>query len=210
MSHRFLAATILLVAGLSADPGSAADVVAAVAKLRGEAFAVRAGGTVALTDDASVLAQDVVQTGSNGRVRLRFIDGSVVTVGEGASLRIADYRSGAAGGRRGLDLLGGAVRAVVETLDSGDRFEIGTATAVASVRGTDLIVIAAIAPTRARTEILAVTGQVAVRSRNSALGGGVVLRAGEGTDVAQGQLPTKSMTWGVQRVSQAVALTSLP
>ena len=78
----------------------------------------------------------------HGRVVLRFSDGNTIRLGSKTTLEITAPRD--AKGKRALRgvfvrLVTGTVRALVAKLDPGEMFEIRSDTAIAAVKGTDLL-----------------------------------------------------------------------
>ena len=102
-----------------------------------------------------------------------------------------------------LDLVGGILR--LNLPGSWNRFEVITATAVASVRGTDWLIDAQGAQ---NTAVFVAEGRVEVE--NIARTGAVLLYPGFGTDVKAGALPTTPKRWAKKRVDAALARTAIP
>lgn len=95
----------------------------------------------------AVLWRDVLETGEGSLARVALVGGTTVTVRELSRLEFR--REAVAGGvSYAVELLSGAVRASVARLliRPGERVEVRTRNAVASVRGTDFIVEAADRP----------------------------------------------------------------
>jgi hypothetical protein len=129
--------------------------------------------------------QDLIRTGTGGGVRILFGDGSVAVLASASLLRLDELGPKDGRPRTLLRLLGGQVRA---TVDPGSgRFEIETPTAVATVRGTELIVTYKV--DTAETEVICVKGSVEVVGVLGVLGKPVVLDAGMGTVVRKGAFP---------------------
>ncbi|MCP4327819.1 MAG: FecR domain-containing protein [Alphaproteobacteria bacterium] len=169
----------------------------------GAATSERAGHRVILAIGASVYRADVIRTAEDGRVKVEFADGTIVAVGGGGELVVAEYavdgddRLGAI-----LSLLRGIIRATVAAALPSAEFEVETRAAVASVRSTDFMVEAE----DGHSAVVVLDGRVAV----AAGAGAVVLGPGEGTDVDQGASPTQPKSWGRKRVDSFIARTRLP
>jgi hypothetical protein len=177
---------------------------------------VRKSGFVTLTRDdhtrvvpagAPLLPTDRIVTAADGRVEIAFRDRTVVVIGPGSEVIVADYQVDAAGGRlRGLlSLIGGILRAAVAKASDGGTFEVETRVAVASVRSTDWIVEA---DRRDHAAVFVVDGVVEVVSKSEKTG--VRVEAGFGTDVFAGKAPTRPKQWGKKRVDAALARTRIP
>ena len=130
--------------------------------------------------------------------------GCEIVIGAGTELAVRSYLAPAANDRlevvlgllRGIARLIGGPTAVPRTI------EIDTRTAVASVRSTEWL----IESTATGTGVLAIIGEVTVIGL---AGGRIVLRPGEGTDVAPGATPKAPATWGLARRRDAIARTTL-
>ena len=154
---------------------------------------------VALVAMAALAAPASAQTGCtpsrtlpNGAVELDC--GTGLTIVVEASTR---YRVEAASGR--VDRLVVERGAALVDFERPGGFQILTPRAVASVRGTTW----AVDVTRASTAVFTLSGAVAVTPR--AGGTGVVLRAGEGTDVGAGPARLRAFRWGAMRRQRLLA-----
>jgi len=179
--------------------------VGRIGRIVGEVTVVRGAGSVPAQLGMIVLQDDAVATGSDGRVEILYTDGSTVVLGSGTTVSIARYAPPTAGaGTALLDLIDGILRVTLSAGRTWKSFEVRSATAVASVRSTDWIVDA----DGPSTAIFVIDGSVAVDSRAGL--GGIVLAAGQGTDVRAGEAPDPPKVWGQQRVDGVLARTALP
>ena len=182
-----------------------------VVAIKGRIMVARATVSIPLMVGAAVLRQDRIVTDAEGRLKVRFVDGTVIAVGGNSELVAAEYDVDASGARRSgiLSLISGLFRATVAPGAPGSRFEVQTATAVASVRSTDWMAEA----TARNTGVFVFEGSVAVATRQPVAGGSVVLQPGEGTDVpapsVQGTsntrglfvaFPSQPAPWGASRI----------
>jgi hypothetical protein len=151
---------------------------------RGETWTDAATGTALEVGDA-------VRTGRPGRARIVFRDESVMNVGEDSEIVIDEQLFAPAEGT--IDsvyrLLRGKVRTLVSEYykEPTARFEVQTDTSVSGVRGTDFIV--SYDPDRKVTEVVGITGEVAVQSVLIPVGETVYIHSQEITTVARGQYP---------------------
>lgn len=143
-----------------AEQTAQATPVGQIVKLRGAAEITRGRVSLPLVLGAAVQPGDVVKTGPGGRLKLHFIDGSTVALGESAELEIGGYTVSADPASRDalLELGQGTLHALAAKAGPGSRFEIRTALAYSAVRGTEWFVDAA--PTE--TDVAVVTGRVGV------------------------------------------------
>lgn len=156
-----------------------------------------------LTEGAPVFQGDRIETAAGSRVRLEFVDESVVSLGENCAFTIDWFLYAPAIDLRSvLFLVPRGILRLVASLVPDSTFELRTNTAVASVRGTDWMAEA----TADSTAVVVLDGRVAV---GNALGA-VVLSEGEGTDVAAGEPPTPPVRWGAARVQRFLQATAVP
>jgi hypothetical protein len=117
----------------------AADSVGTVAKLRGQARAVRGGGNVMLAESAKIEAGDGIVTGPDARLKIQFKDGSVITLGENSKLNIETAKFEGTKRDIAATLLDGVVRAAVAKAGEGSNFEISSSLVTSAARGTEWI-----------------------------------------------------------------------
>jgi len=131
--------TALLAIGLPLH-GMAAEVATIVA-VRGEATVDQGGQTRPLAQGERVEAGGVIRTGAHGRVKLRFLDGSVVVVGDQSSLRVDHRRLNGQGQREsaGFILDVGLIGQTISPGPAGS-WSVRTPTAVTAVRGTEYVI----------------------------------------------------------------------
>ena len=159
---RRLAHPLILFWLLITAPPALADVdrVGEVLKQRGSVTAMRDGAIKALDVGEPVFQTDRIVTGSEARVKLRLVDGTVVAIGADSEIELTEYAIIEADNRLNavLSLVRGIIRATVTGGDPPAPFDIRTQAAVASVRSTDWIVEAV----DGKTGVFVVEGLVAV------------------------------------------------
>jgi hypothetical protein len=130
---------LLLAATLSAG-ARAATKTAQVSALEGKAQRSRTGAApVALRVGAALGQGDVIETGRDARLEIRFSDNSVLRLGPAAKLQLAEAHFAAGPAKRKLTarLFFGKLWAKVTSVIQGEqRFQVETENAVAGVRGT--------------------------------------------------------------------------
>jgi len=183
-----------------------ADPVCEVVAVRGEALA--GAQTLQVGQHLDVGAE--VRTGAEGRVKLRFVDGSVLVVADHSTLKIKRFDVEGGGTRHAsfvldLGLIGQTVQA-----QSGGSWEVRTPTAVTAVRGTEFMVEVG---ANLATAVNVQSGQVSVNTL--AMGGRgatrglsastpVVLNAShQGTDCNADQGCSPAATWSAARIESA-------
>jgi len=114
--------------------------VGEVTKLRGQARAARNGGNVMLDVGTKIETGDTIVTGPDSRLKLQFLDGSTMTLGEASKLTIDKAKFG--GGQRDIaaTLLDGIVRSAVAKAGAGSNFEVSSSLVTSAARGTEWIV----------------------------------------------------------------------
>jgi hypothetical protein len=205
-----LAAIMLLV--LWAEPLLAQGVrsIGSVSELVGDCLVSRHGESAArpLTLGAELFEGDSVRTAAGAKLKLAFIDGSVVQLGEGTDLALDWFLHAPEEQTQNvlLQASAGIFRVIATLLLPRSAFVVQTPTAAASVRGTDWIVEAA----PGATAIVVLDGQVAVRNAAAAVAGEVTLQPGEGTTVETGLAPRAPSVWGAARRDSFIARTAVP
>lgn len=185
--HKIAAAIALffLLCGI----GHAADtpVAGQILTAKGECFAERDGKRESLVSGAEIHVGDVVDVPDGAKMKLRMIDGTVISVGSGSRITISAYESDAAHRDVKLDLATGILRAVVTKMKGTNRYEIDTATGVAAVRGTDWFLVA----TRESTQVGVLGGVVDLSSKATHHAVRVVCGLGSRVDAGQDPLPPR-------------------
>jgi FecR protein len=132
----FLAPVVVL----GRPAAAAGSGVGEVTKLRGQARASRNGSNVMLDVGTHIQAGDTIVTGPDARLKLQFLDGSTMTLGETSKLNIDTAAFD--GGKRDIaaTLLDGIVRCAVAKAAEGSNFEVSSSLVTSAARGTEWIV----------------------------------------------------------------------
>ncbi|GAB2179160.1 FecR family protein [Dongia sp. agr-C8] len=143
-ARRLLVATALCVSliFIAAEAFAAAFVAQAV-KTRGDIRITRDGSDISCSMGTAVQLGDVIKTGPGARLRLRFVDGSILALGENTKLSVDLFAVDAANKSRTvvLTVLEGIVNAAAaKSGESKFDYQIKTATGYSAVRGTKWIV----------------------------------------------------------------------
>ncbi|MBI3328957.1 MAG: FecR domain-containing protein [Nitrospinae bacterium] len=180
-----------------------------VTALKGEALVIRPGENEpqSLDLDSKVFPRDVVRTLENSRCRITLTDNTILALGERSELEIQDASSPLGTRRIILKVAVGLLRLVgLAVPGAGIAVEVITGVASFFFLGTEAI----IEVTPGGTAALSLEGSVRVVSRQEGIPGEVVLRPGEGTDIAAGKPPTPPRLWPAPRVERVKQATSLP
>jgi ferric-dicitrate binding protein FerR (iron transport regulator) len=181
---------------LALRPARAVEPVGAVEEITGEAFAELESARRALDRAAPVFLSEEVVTGAASRLAMRLGRETTVKLGEQARLKIDRFLVNAGGEmtlRSGPMLFDGRPhRAGVQ---------IRSPFALIAVRGTRFFA----GPSNGRFGVFVARGAVTVSAADQQ----VVLREGEGTDIAvPGAVPTPVKRWGAERIRAALASVS--
>ena len=210
MVGRIASLGILLVLWSTPLAAQAPASIGRVDALVGEGTVVRFGetGARALAVGAALYEGDRIRTDAGSRLRLAFVDGTVVQLGESTDLALDWFLHAPDAGTQNvlLRVSSGIFRVILELVLPRAAFEVQTTTAVASVRGTDWI--SEVTPDATAT--VALEGQVAIRNIEPSLAGEVVLGPGEGTTVTADAPPTAPTVWGDARRNQFIERTTVP
>jgi len=199
-----IALFLLVVASGIGPTVAATPSIGDVIAVKGTVYRDHEGKHDLLVVGAALFVTDVITAEGDGKAKLLLRSGSVISVGEKAKIRLADFPSSDNQFTTRVNAEQGAIRLFIAKSQAGGHFEVDTETAVAAVRGTDWIVD--VMPDQ--TSVAVLSGSVAVRSK--APGGGEVLldKPGDGTDVKRGAPPTAPKTWGAQRLRTTVERAS--
>ena len=169
-----------------------AEPVATVVALRGKAMIERGGKKLDAQPKLGIELQDTVATTEGGRIKLLFIDDSVLTLAEKSRMSIDTFvHSRSDRGKSLFNLLDGKMRAVV----GKTRFEVKTPTAVAAARGTVILFETGILNGQPFTRITCLEGIVDITSLTAAPGTPpVLLSPGQSILIMAGQpMPTPTL-----------------
>lgn len=169
-----------------------AEPIASVVAVRGKATVERGGKKLDAQPKLGIELQDSVATAEGGRVKLLFIDDSVLTLAEKSHMSVDTFvHSRSDRGKSLFNLLDGKMRAVV----GKTRFEVKTPTVVAAARGTVILFDVGSLNGQPFTRITCLEGIVDVRLLTDAAGTeAVMLSPGQSIVVMSGQpMPPPTM-----------------
>lgn len=194
---------LTLVVTLIPTQAMAQSAVCEVVALKGEATS---GGKTLVMGDKLAVGADV-RTGANGRVRLRFVDGSMLVVSDASQVRIEQFdRSTASAGRAAVMLLDVGLVGQKVTPSANGSWKVRTPTAVTAVRGTEFTVEV---DSEQQTAVNVQSGRVDVvpasqmRARSLGPAPRVVLQQIQaGTECNKLGMCTAAHPWRAERVQQ--------
>lgn len=174
--------------------------IGTVTALEGRATVQHYGGATSqpLQLQNPVYQQDVIRTEAASKLQLTFVDATVVNLSENSTLEITRfiYTPEKQTQTTILNIPLGIFRTIVKKLSPQSTFEITTPTAIAAIRGTDLM--GEVKPESSAFVVL--EGTVALFSVRTIFRGIVTLTEGLGSTVSRDQPPSTPTKWGEARI----------
>jgi hypothetical protein len=189
----------MLLMASTAWPQSQAS-IGRVSALEGQATVLRQGrfAPESLALQKPVFQEDIIETDVASKLRLTLTDALVISLGEQSRLELKqflyDARRQTRTGR--LTILRGVFRAVVKHLLPESTVEVITSTAVAAIRGTDLMGEV----TADSSAIVVLEGAVMIANARPGVRGSVTLTEGTGSTVTADQPPSGPTRWSESRI----------
>lgn len=172
--------------------------IGTVANAKDAAEIGRDGAWFAAAPGTPLRQGDRLRTGNPGQLRVVFQDDTVLTLNDDTEIVLDEsvFQPERGTVRSLMQLLRGAINAVVgEYYDRpGSEYTVKTATATAGVRGTEFVV--AYFPELGLSEVIGISGKVAVRSMDDGIDDTVWVTAEEVTHVVAGEPPTPPQPFG--------------
>jgi hypothetical protein len=151
--------------------------------------------------------EDIIETGVASKVGITLTDTTVISLGEQTRLELRqflhDARQQTHTGR--FAVATGLFRAIVKKLIPQSIFEVTTPTAVAAIRGTDLMGEV----TAQSTAIVVLEGTVTVANVRPRFRGLATLAEGMGTTVTEDQPPGTPTRWSESRIEALRKATAI-
>lgn len=127
---------LLFVSALFANIGT-------VSLLEGEAFVKRGEETLRLNISDSISNNDFIETKTNSKVKITFIDNTIITIGKESSLKIEDYffdSNNKNSAKTELSVSKGAFHAITGQIGkvNPEKFKLKTKNATIGIRGTEI------------------------------------------------------------------------
>jgi len=187
---------------------AAADAIGSVVAFKGDASIERSSKVLKARLKEGIEVRDSVATGERSRMKMLFVDESILTLGEKSKMVIQELGTGQDRKLQStFNLIDGKLRSVVGK--SG--FEVRTPTLVAAARGTVFDCEAGHSRGQAFTTCTSYEGVVEIRSIDPTITGLVTLRPGMSVTVTSGQplpAPTMAPKTSVQPVGSPVSSLS--
>jgi hypothetical protein len=181
-----------------------------VTAIEGQATVLRQGrfAPEPLIARMPVFQEDIIETAVASKVRIALTDASVISLGERSRLELKQFLHDARQQTRTarLTIASGIFRTIVRKLIPEPTFEVITPTAVAAIRGTDLMGEVTVDS----TAIVVLEGTVMVSNARPHIRGLATLTPGTGTTVRVDEPPTAPTTWAESRIEALRRATAVP
>ncbi len=156
-----------------------------------------------------IFQEDIIETAEGSKLRITLIDTTVISLGEKSRLELKhflhDTRQQTHTAR--LTIAAGIFRAIIKKLIPQSTFEVTTPTAVAAIRGTDLMGEVTVDA----TSIVVLEGTVMISNIRPRFRGltGATLIPGAGTTVRDDEPPSAPTPWSESRIEALRKATAL-
>lgn len=178
----------LIIVSVPGGAGAATEKeVGSIKDMRGSASILRAKQTVEARKSEPVFGTDTVKTLEKSRVKLLFVDDSLLMIGENSKVLISTVID-----RKGRTNIFNLVDGTVNVIVGKSALEIHTPTSVTAARGTSYVVWVENDGTQ-KTGVAVAEGRVDVRNADDALAEKIVVPAGKMSFVEQGKVPAPAV-----------------
>jgi hypothetical protein len=180
-----------------------------VTALEGKVAVLRQGkfALEPLTLHKPVFQEDIIETDRTSKVRITLSDATVISLGEQSRLELRQFSQDARQQTRSgrLVMAWGFFRAILKEMTSPSTVEVITPTAVAAIRGTDLMGEV----TADSSAIVVLEGTVAISNVHPMVRGLATLTPGMGTTVKGDEAPSTPTRWSESRIEGLRRATGL-
>ncbi len=164
---------------------SAAKEAGNVKDIKGTANILREKKTIEARKNDSVFGTDTVKTFDDSRVKILFLDDSLLMIGENSIVALSGYLKEI--GRKDRPSVFNLMDGVLNVIVGKSAFEVHTPTAVTAARGTSYVVWV---EEGQKTGMVVAEGRVEVKNVKEGVGEKVVISAGKMSYVEEGKPPT--------------------
>jgi hypothetical protein len=180
--------SIALFTALMLSAGNASGVakkeIGNVKNKKGSANILRETQKIKIYKNESVFKEDTVKTLDKSRVKILFVDDSLLMIGENSVILVSEYFKGTdkKAGKSVFNLVDGVINVIV----GKKGFEIHTPTAISAARGTSYLLWVE----KGKTGMAVTEGTVKFKNSEETVGGELIITAGKMSYVAKGKPPT--------------------
>ena len=183
----FASSVILFVASAGGAGAASEKEVGSVKDLRGSASILREKQTVDARRNEPVFKADTVKTFDKSKMKLLFVDDSLLMIGENSSVLVSTIID-----KRGKTNVFNLVDGTVNVIVGKSALEIHTPTSVTAARGTSYVVWVENDGTQ-KTGVAVSEGRVDVRNSEETVTEKVIVSAGKMSFVRKGKIPTPAV-----------------
>jgi hypothetical protein len=186
------------------------DSIGRVTALEGRATVLRQGRFTpeAVTLQKLVFQEDIIETDMASKVRITLTDATVISLGERSRLELQQFLYDPRQRTRTARFIipSGVFRTIIKALMPQSTIDIITPTALAAIRGTDLMGEVS----AESTAIVVLEGTVMISNVRPSFRGLATLTPGTGTTVVGEQPPSAVTKWSESRVEALRQATTIP
>ncbi len=159
-----------------------------IAAIAGNASIVRQGASVEPETGAPVYGDDAITTGNTGKMRILFVDNSVISIGPNARINIDRYVSTPSKRSVLLSMVRGKARFLISKISNIlNTYDIHTVTAIIGIRGTDFVIDASDGQ---KTAVYVINGSVNLQNIKQGALNPVMITTGKMSTVRAGRSPS--------------------
>ena len=143
-----------------------------------------------------------IVTGDEARARLKFVDGTLTTLGENTEFKVHRYQAEGHQPNARMELVKGAFRTITGSITKTDNpdFKVDTPVGSIGIRGTDFWG-GYLQPDA--VDILFIDGEHEIVVTNE-YGSVILKKPGQGTTIKSGEAPSAAKVWPQEKVAKAV------
>ena len=187
------------------NAGASEHMIGVASRVQGMATAINDGDARSLDKASPILRRDQLATSTESRLEVTFTDGSLLTMGADASLKVDDYVFQSPDQKNSLQLLAvGAFKLVSGAINKpeADAIKVVTPVGALAVRGTDIWA----GPIDGGYGVFLLDGQVSVTTNAGSV---TLTEPGTGTNLTDINSPPGEVSrWPQSKVDRALAAVS--
>jgi hypothetical protein len=180
----------LLLVFISQKAESAGKEAGNVKDIKGTANILREKKTLDARKNEPVFWTDTIRTRNDSRVKILFVDDSLLMIGENSSVSLSEHLKEM--GKKERSSVFNLIDGVLNVIVGKSAFEVHTTTAVTASRGTSYVVWVEKGQ-KPKTGMAVTEGRVEVRNIQEAVGEKIVISAGKMSYIDEGKPPAPAV-----------------